>query len=179
MTRTVARQWVVALALCTACGGSNSGGSADSGLPVNPGPDAGIGPGADAGTGSDAGTADAGSDGGTTAFRVVNGCQQGDYVDQTAGGLHHVEFGNALGIQYVPRCLIVSPGQTVSFIGNMGPHPLSHGAVGGTDPGDSPNPIFDITAGSGVTVTFPDRGYFPYHCVVHAGLGMTGTVLVK
>lgn len=113
----------------------------------------------------------------------VHGCSGSGWVDKTADSAdRRIGFGGELGssaVGYAPPCMIVSAGQTVTFVGNYGTHPLAPGEQSGADAGTTPNPIPSKTTGAGDTpVTFDRAGVYPYYCVLHAPT-MVGAVWVK
>lgn len=117
--------------------------------------------------GTDATSTDATADTGTDAAAVVNGCTS--YLDGTTNGDLRTltwDFGIASATQ---RCLTVKAGQSVTFMGDFGFHPLA--ASGG----DTPSPIQNGAAGQAV-ITFPNAGTYGYVCVNHGT--MTGSIRV-
>ena len=172
---------LIACSLAVSCGGSDA----------TPGPDAGTDAGthdagtADAGTdagthdagsadaGTDAGTADAGSDAGTAS---LNGCTT--YTDHTgASDSRVIAFAN---FQYTPPCMKILAGQTVTFSGSFGGHPLMPGVPSSTTGTSSPNnPITAASSGSTLAVTFPTTGDYGYYCNFHFGNGMYGAIEVQ
>lgn len=104
----------------------------------------------------------------------LQGCTAADWVDRSAPSAdRRVGFGTQLGssaVGYAPRCLRIAPGQTVTFVGNFGAHPLA--------PTSTPNPIpAKDSGGDDLPVTFPGAGGYPYHCTLHAPT-MVGAVWV-
>lgn len=87
---------------------------------------------------------------------TVNGCST--YADATAsGGAITWDFNVS------PKCVQIKAGQTVTWTGDFGVHPMS------AFNGDAPNPI---TNGSGGTakITFPSAGTFGFHCLNHPSM---------
>lgn len=109
---------------------------------------------------SDAGGAtplDSGSDG--EVFGDPCDCAPFSFVDQTGQGSALVQFGCCT---YQPKCLRVSVGTEVSWIGPFGSHPLSHSVQ--TDIG---NPIQDTASGDAISFTFDIPGTYGYLCSIH------------
>jgi len=107
-------------------------------------------------------------------------------VDRTAASAdRNVYFGGLNGsgaLAYLPTCMIVSAGQTVTFQGDFTMHPLSKGTVSDLDAGspNSPFPSPAHDAGSApFDVTFPTAGDYPYWCTIHFRENMNGTVQVR
>ena len=95
----------------------------------------------------------------------------GDYTTAST-----VRFGGALGSVYAPRCVTVRVGETVTWEGDLGGHPLSPSTRG-----TAASPIARVASGTSAVVTFPRAGFYPYFCEFHgtdAGLGMAGVVQV-
>jgi plastocyanin len=120
--------------------------------------------------------------GGPGAEEGLNGCNAADYTDRSAAAAERrIGFGSALNspaLGYSPACIIISAGQSVSFVGNFATHPL----VPGTDRGSGAsanNPIQEQRSGSAdYTVSFPTAGFYPYFCELHRP-GMAGVVRVR
>ena len=70
-----------------------------------------------------------------------------------------------------PRCMEIGAGQSVTWQGDFGFHPLD--ASGGT----MPTPIKLTSNGNSVTFMFPTAGFYGYRCTAHSGL--EGVVHVK
>jgi plastocyanin len=162
---------LIACALAVSCGSSDSTPGPDAGTDAGT-PDAGT----DAGThdaGTDAGTADAGSDAGTAS---LNGCTT--YADHSGSSdSRTIAFSN---FQYTPPCMKILAGQTVTFSGTFGNHPLMPGVPSSTTGTSSPsNPITATNTGSTLAVTFPTAGSFGYYCNFHFGSGMYGAIEVQ
>ncbi len=129
----------------------------------------------DSGTTTDAGTAtDAGA-----AVTTIHGCTAAMYMDRSGSGdTRTIAFGGIIGTVYSPRCMTVAAGQTVTFAGPFGSHPLRGGSVSGDPAGASPNPITSTDTGTDVTVTFATPGLYPYFCNFHQP-GMAGVIQVR
>lgn len=87
-----------------------------------------------------------------------------------------VSFGNQLGNNYSPRCLVVRVGQSVSFAGDFSSHPLR-----ASTRGSAGNPVQSTGGGTSASFTFAVAGFFPYYCTQHGddlGNGMAGVVQV-
>jgi plastocyanin len=74
---------------------------------------------------------------------------------------------------YSPACLKVAAGSSVTIQASA-VHPLS-GLTTGT--ANNPIPAGGKTADQMVTFTTP--GFYPFHCDVHFGIGMSGVVWVQ
>ncbi len=72
-----------------------------------------------------------------------------------------------------PKCMLIAKGQTVTWNAALlfSFHPLAPFG------GDTPNPIMATSTGASVMFTFPNAGFYGYHCSVHFGL--EGVVQVK
>lgn len=78
---------------------------------------------------------------------------------------------------YQPPCVAIEVGQTVTWSGNFGNHPLEGGLIKGLPP-QPDNPIPTVGSGSTpVEVTFPDAGSWGYFCSFHEP-PMSGAVYV-
>ena len=128
-------------------------------------------------TSSPAATLDGGGpaiDSGASA--VVNGCDGAAFT-----GSDHTSATDARAIsfpgpgmapmQYTPACMTIRAGQSVTWSGGLGTHPLE--AFGG----DVATPIMATTTGTSVTVVFPATGVFGFHCANHP-LSMLGAIKV-
>lgn len=171
----IALSLAAALVAAQACGTDTPpGGVPDAG--PDSGPDGGPDGGPDAGPdgGPDAGP-DGGPDGGVP---TVNGCSSASYTDGSAPGFNRtVSFTFSA---YTPRCLTVAVGQSVTFSGAFGSHPLLPGtAPSSSGPGSSGNPIAATSAGSSATFNFAAAGVFPYYCNFHEAAGMFGAIQAK
>jgi plastocyanin len=81
-----------------------------------------------------------------------------------------VSYGGST-LTFNPSSITINAGDTIVWTNNGG----SHTITGNTSP--------DMFCGSGVIAsgcshTFPGSGVFAYHCIPHAGFGMTGLVTV-
>ena len=82
--------------------------------------------------------------------------------------IHVVEARNFF---YAPASLSISLGDTVRFVWIEGNHPTaSLSAAFATFPLNSVDTQFDLV--------LPTTGTYPYECVIHAGVGMVGTIVV-
>jgi plastocyanin len=86
--------------------------------------------------------------------------------------------------RWEPANLTIQPGQSVTFkVTGSPPHPVQSGD-GSNPAGDGKFDADDCgqdqmgTVGGSCTVRFPRAGTYPYFCVVHVSLGMTGTIQV-
>ena len=81
---------------------------------------------------------------------------------------HSVNFGGALGNAYSPKDVTIVAGDSVTFSGDFGTHPLHWD-----------NEVFDRTdTGPPKTFVFAHPGTYTYYCEMHAQLGMKGVVRV-
>jgi plastocyanin len=74
---------------------------------------------------------------------------------------------------YSPACLKVTAGSSVTIQASA-VHPLS-----GLTTGSADNPIPTGGKTADQMVTFPTPGFYPFHCDVHFGIGMSGVVWVQ
>lgn len=112
----------------------------------------------------------------------LNGCADALFVDRAAAAADRtVAFGvGANPFGYTPKCITVSAGQTVTFAGDFGVHPLAPGASPtAADAGTAGNPIARTTTGASLRVTFARAGTYPYYCESHFAGGMVGVVRVR
>jgi len=92
----------------------------------------------------------------------------------SGSGGNVVQFGGALGLAYNPGVLAVHVGDTVTWEGDFGTHPLVSGPSCGQADG-----LFENSAGARFSFTFQQAGTYPYHCNVHCGSGMQGVIHVE
>jgi len=93
------------------------------------------------------------------------------YEDRTAtNASREVDFGGALGMNFVPKCSMIKAGQSVIFVGNFAIHPLAQ-VCGPADV------IVDGT-GTSAQFMFTTPGTYNYKCVVHEAFGMKGSIQV-
>ncbi len=96
------------------------------------------------------------------------------FLDLTADAGATVRFPVG-GTRYSPNCVRVRLGQSVTFVGDFGPHPLNQacGPVSG---------LFSQGLGNSYTVTFTNGlGIYGYYCSEHGssnGSGMAGAIEV-
>jgi plastocyanin len=83
------------------------------------------------------------------------------------------------GLVYMPRCIEIAAGSTVTFNGNFAFHPLAPGVMGDMTAGSPSNPITPTSSGTAQSFTFPLAGTYPYFCTAHASLGMSGVIRVR
>jgi plastocyanin len=115
----------------------------------------------------------------------VNGCTQqnaGDFTNMVAASQTApitIEFGDALGNQYSPRCIKVTMGSKIRLVGAFASHPLVGGIVDGAKLPASTGPFTTVTdSGSSKEWVMDDCASYPYYCDEHALSGMTGAVIV-
>lgn len=145
----------------TGGGGSDTGGGTDTGSADDTGTADDTGSTGDTASSDadDGGPGDTGGDTGdaSSALKVVQGCAEGDYVDETASGSPTIS--NWISGK---NCIKIKAGQTVTWTGgNFTAHPLI--ASGG----DTPSPITKTTSGTSKTFTFPSAGVYGYVCELH------------
>ena len=90
------------------------------------------------------------------------------------GGPNVILFGGAVGFAYSPASLTVKVGDTVTWEGDFGTHPLVSGANCG-----EPDGQFSNASGSTYSHTFMAGGTYPYYCNVHCTVGMKGMITVQ
>ncbi len=158
--------------------------------------DSGPGPGTDGGTDAfvtptvDGGhdTGPVGLDGGDDAghstpdanvdANTVPGCGMDFAVCGAAGVVDHtgdtaVTIGFGTGFTYDPPCIRIHPGTMVTLPGST-VHPLINASC---SPTSSPVPTTASTTGG--AYTFTAVGNYGYQCMVHAGFGMKGLIIVE
>jgi plastocyanin len=113
----------------------------------------------------------------TTLDDTPHNCARATATNLKAQGSPTVDFEP---FQYIPRCVLISAGQTITFTGDFSSHPL----VGGTAEGafktpDPSSPIGTTNGGISKPVQFTSAGTYPFYCDQH-GLtyAMTGVVFV-
>jgi plastocyanin len=116
--------------------------------------------------------------GSTTTLATVHECTVGMAVDRRAPGADRsIAFTS---YSYTPRCMLVAAGQTVTFGGSFGTHPLVGGEVVGNTPTPDPqSPIGFVDSGASTQATFPGAGVFPFYCDEHGlSFDMRGAIYV-
>src|SRR6185369_2193347 len=118
--------------------------------------------------------------GGTTTSTLgdsVHGCSRMNATNLKAEGAPAVSFSD---FQYVPRCMLISAGQTITFNGQFSSHPLVGGQIAGIVPTPDPSsPIGFTDSGTSKPVQFLAAGTFPFYCDQHGvTYAMTGAVFV-
>lgn len=79
-----------------------------------------------------------------------------------------INFGGALGTNYSPADMRISPGDSIQWLGDFAMHPLvSDDGLWAT-----------VSGGTQYSHTFDQPGVYPYHCATHSAFGMKGTVTV-
>jgi plastocyanin len=141
------RSFFLAMILGCGLGCSNSSPNDDGGTDAAP---------SDANGGMDMGTQDAGPVNGCTTF-TAGTTVTGPSTDTPA--------------QYMPNCIQIAAGGTVTFNSNFTAHPLQ--ASGGA----TPTPIQTTSSGTTVMFTFPNPGVYGFHCEAHPAI-MFGAVEV-
>jgi plastocyanin len=139
----------------SASAGQLAGGAAGADTPMSDqGGDEEVSAGGAGGNGSDdaGGEATAGTGGEPPKPLYVNGCFA--YVDRTDEGARRTIVWDDALIFNPARCMRVRVGQTVTFAGDHGNHPLMPKG------GDTPSPV-------GPTSTFNVTGIFGYECIPH------------
>jgi plastocyanin len=119
-------------------------------------------------------------DAGLDAGLPVNGCGESDFAanDHTADADPRIIAGppGLTPQQYVPNCMRIKAGQTVTFTGDNVHHPVDTAQVSGP----TPYPILtgSVPAGDGgsdFTVTISEPGVVRFNCDVHPTL-MKGAI---
>lgn len=120
-------------------------------------------------TGTDAG-------GGGGGGETVNGCTAADFAahDLSAQSANRtITFpSGAAPAQYSPACITIAVGQSVTWTGAFGSHPLEQFG------GDASMWITSTTSGTTATFSFPVGGTYGFHCSAHPSV-MQGAVFVK
>jgi plastocyanin len=109
----------------------------------------------------------------------VNGCGENEFGanDHTAANDPRIVQGppGVAPQQYVPNCIRIKAGQTVTFTGDNGHHPVDTFEVSG----GMPFPILTGSqasdAGTTFTVTVSDPGVVRFNCDVHPSI-MSGAI---
>ena len=99
---------------------------------------------------------------------------------------HVVTAGGSAGMVFTPSDLTINVGDTVTFVNGGGFHNATSDAGAATAFRCANGCDGDGAGGNGdpssaawtATVTFPVAGSVPYHCEIHQGLGMVGTITV-
>lgn len=125
--------------------GTDGGASSDSGG------------GTDSGGGNDSGGG--GKDAGSDAPVTLNGCTT--FADHTAANDTRTLNWDVTIASSADRCMKIKAGQSVTWSGDFGVHPLAQAG------GDTPSPIGNGT-GTSKTIQFPNAGDFGYVCTVHS-----------
>jgi plastocyanin len=184
-----------AMAYGTGCDGGDTGGGGSGGSTGGGGTSAGGNGGDGGGTtsaggtgGTGGGTTSAGGMGGTGGMggsggtggsmgNLVNGCDPATAEDHTADAVTTV---TSSGFKYVPACIKISKGSSVTIASNFANHPLVGGVfANGMKMPDANSPITATSTGMEATFDFPEAGAFGYYCDFHAGSGMIGAVFVE
>ena len=113
----------------------------------------------------------------TTLGDTVHGCSLANVTDLRAESSPVVTFAE---FQYVPRCILINAGQTITFTGAFASHPLVGGqAIGAFKSPDPSSPIQYTSSGTSKPVLFGSAGTFPFYCDMHGlSYAMTGAVFV-
>jgi plastocyanin len=116
-----------------------------------------------------------------TCVASVNGCNIATATDLTAGMTGIVTFANG-NFTYAPKCIKMKASATtvVTFNGNFVSHNLTAGqVVAGVGTQQMSGPFFpSTTTGTTANFTMDTAGTFPYYCLQHQGLNMSGVVFV-
>lgn len=146
----------------------------DASVPLSHRPDAHAADIPAAADGGGAGDADDPDD--TATETATHGCDDDRYVDRSAASDDRTVTSTG-DSRYVPPCISIRVGQSVTFTGNFATHPLAPGlAPGRSGLGTTPSPIEMRSDGTTYSVRFTVPGDFPYYCTYHAGGGMYGVV---
>jgi plastocyanin len=114
----------------------------------------------------------------TTTLPAVHGCTHATAADRRApGAARTVTFSS---YEYVPPCIRIQAGQTVTFNGSFATHPLQGGEIiGGVETPDPQSRIPFVDQGLSTEIQFPSAGVFPYYCEQHGvSQDMQGAVYV-
>jgi plastocyanin len=109
-------------------------------------------------------------------------CLPERFEDRSAAGAERVvAFGVApTPFVYAPKCMRIAAGQSVTFRGAFGTHPLTPGAGPMARMAGSPgNPVPETSAGMSIDVRFMAPGVYPYFCSQHVAAGMAGVIEVR
>lgn len=105
---------------------------------------------------------------GAFVFCNATGCSS-----PTGSGTPTANTVTMSSLQFSPATLTVAKGTTVTWTNNDGATVHTATSDGGTwDTGD-------IAGGSSKSITFSTAGTYPYHCIYHVSMGMTGTIIVQ
>jgi len=95
------------------------------------------------------------------------------------------EVDGTAGNKWEPANVTIRPGGTITFkISGTPPHPVKSGTPASAPNGDEKFDASDCTldkmakVGDSCTVKIAKAGTYPYFCVIHYSLGMTGTITV-
>jgi plastocyanin len=115
----------------------------------------------------------------------VHGCtvaNSADFLDMVTASQTApitIDFGGALGSAYSPRCVKVTMGTKIRFVGAFASHPLRGGLADGTEQPASTGPFTTATnSGTSHDFVMDDCAAYPYFCDNHGLSGMTGAVIV-
>lgn len=117
----------------------------------------------------------------TTVPGEVNVCIPDLAEDHTGEAAVSIAFGGTvLKATYAPRCLRVSAGTEVTFVGEFDHHPLAGGVVvDGVATLDPASPFFPTTStGSSKPFVLDTPGTYGFYCTIHVEVGMVGAVFV-
>jgi plastocyanin len=117
----------------------------------------------------------------TTVPGEVNVCIPDLAEDHTGEAAVSIAFGGTLlKAAYAPRCLRVSAGTEVTFVGEFIHHPLAGGEVlDGIATLDPTSPFSPTTSdGDSKSFVLDTPGTFGFYCTIHVEIGMFGAVFV-
>ncbi len=166
--------WTLGLVLASGCGSSNGSKSGSGGASA---------PGGASGSGGATGTGGTTSTGGAPVFTAVTPCNAA--TDYATVADNTINFGMmGADFVYMPKCLKVTAGATVTFKGfgieTFSNHPLAPSDKIGTVAG---NPITETAEPSNTkTFTFPTAGAYAFFCEFHGsdlGDAMAGVIWVQ
>jgi plastocyanin len=160
---------VVLCTLAAACSSSSSGGGTEpTSTTTTP---------TDAGTGVDTGPTATATSTADASVDLINGCTS--LTDNTAAGVAAPGLNWGLTVSAdVNRCSKIKVGQSVSWTGDFGQHPLApHDSTGGST-ANSPITNGSTTGQGTVTIAFPTAGTYGYWCTVHQ-TAMMGEIVVE
>ena len=96
-----------------------------------------------------------------------------------AAAMREVHFHSP---RYAPRCMSITAGQEVLFMGEMATYALQPGVApsrAGDQGASAANPIPASATGEYVTVTFPAPGMYPFYAPTFEAGGMYGVIQVR
>lgn len=112
---------------------------------------------------------------------VIHGCTEADYLDKSMPA--DSRDISVSSVYFVPKCLTIAVGQSVTVTLDFSVHPLKGGIApsnAGDPPGEATTPFMETQTGQMATFgPFDHAGYYPYFCPTHESLGMIGVVRAR